>query len=57
MKGFVLVAKDPGGSKTEIRFDFECSIIPAALPVSITTAEKPIAGAFSEFDGMCYSPS
>jgi len=54
LKGFVLEAKDPGASKSEIRYNIECCKTPAHTPVTVTIEETPIAQSFGSFDGIYF---
>lgn len=54
LKGFVLEAKDPGDSHSEIRYDFACCAIAMWAPIAVHTEAQALNGTFDTFDGVYY---
>eukprot|EP00931_Biecheleriopsis_adriatica_P082321 TRINITY_DN5574_c0_g2_i7.p1 TRINITY_DN5574_c0_g2~~TRINITY_DN5574_c0_g2_i7.p1 ORF type:complete len:1653 (+),score=261.33 TRINITY_DN5574_c0_g2_i7:206-4960(+) len=56
LQAFVLEAKDPGDSNSEVRYDYECCTVPSVNPVSIEFGSEPLNDSFSPEDGL-YLPA
>ena len=52
LKGFVLEAKEPGNSLSELRYTFECCGITQWKPISVPTETTPMDGAFENYEGI-----
>eukprot|EP00930_Biecheleria_cincta_P044075 TRINITY_DN3023_c0_g1_i3.p1 TRINITY_DN3023_c0_g1~~TRINITY_DN3023_c0_g1_i3.p1 ORF type:complete len:2356 (-),score=402.05 TRINITY_DN3023_c0_g1_i3:282-7013(-) len=54
INSFVIEAKDPGESQSELRYDVECCAVSAFMPLSVLTENRPLPDSFGISDGVYF---